>query len=254
MSTPKPRNVLLMTATITPLPGIPVLMRIDPKLRLRDYLASLAFYVTLLGKCFDAIIFAENSKSDLEPLISASAEARHANRIEFISFYGLDYPPAYGRGYGEFRLVDHAIKNSKLLLPQDVVWKVTGRYIVKNITSIVKSRPPDADIYCHLRNYPYRLCELYLLAWNSRGYEAVVKNVFSKLRNDVVPDKHTIEETLFRQIIDQSIPHLNIVPRFGVVPKVRGVRGWDNTQYSKEWSFKFAAREFARIFVPSLWI
>lgn len=93
-----------------------------------------------------------------------------ADSVEFLSFYGLDYPLAYGRGYGEFKLIDHAIANSKLIGAgrfDDVVWKVTGRYIIENIVKIVRSRPFDADIYSHKRNYPYRVCELYLLAWNT---------------------------------------------------------------------------------------
>ena len=155
-----------MTATITPLPGIPVLARTDPKARLQDYQEALAFYSGLLGGCFDAIVFAENSNSDVSPLIAASSKRRHFDKLEFISFYGLDYEPKHGRGYGEFRLVDHAISTSKLLRSDDVIWKVTGRYIVKNIERIVDLRPPDSDLYCHLRNYPYRLCELYLMAWN----------------------------------------------------------------------------------------
>jgi len=249
-----PRNVLLMTATIAPLHGIPALVRVDPTLRLQDYQESLAFYIGLLGKCFDAIVFAENSKSDLAPLVATSAKSGYVDKVEFISFYGLDYPPVYGRGYGEFQLVEHAIKKSKLLSPGDIVWKVTGRYIVKNIEEIVASRPLTSDLYCHMRNYPYRLCELYLLAWNMRGYEAVIKGVYSHLRNDIVPNKHTIEETLFRQILDRSFEHINIVPRFKIVPIVHGVRGWDNSQYSKKWSIKIATRRLANVFVPSLWI
>jgi hypothetical protein len=249
-----PRNVLLMTATIAPLPGIPALARTDPKLRLQDYQEALAFYTRLLDSCFDAIVFAENSNSDVSLLVDAVAQSPHFNKIEFISFYGLDYPPSYGRGYGEFRLVDHAIENSKLLSSQDVIWKVTGRYIIENIGSVVKSRPPAADLYCHMRNYPYHLCELYLLAWTRRGYEAVIKGNYPKMRNDIRPNTHTVEETSFREVIDQSLGSINVVPRFYVVPIVRGVRGWDNSQYSKKWSFKIIARRIAHILVPSLWI
>jgi hypothetical protein len=249
-----PRNILLMTATIRPLPGIPALARTDPKVRLQDYQRSLVFYSGHLGSCFDAIVFAENSASDLSPLAAATANCRHFDKIEFIPFSGLDYKPSYGRGYGEFQLIDHAIKTSKLLLPDDVIWKVTGRYIVKNIERIVASRPQTADLYCHMRNYPYRLCELYLLSWSRRGYEVLIKNIYSKLRNDVNPNEHTIEETLFRELADQSREKINIVPRFKIVPILEGFRGFDNRQYRNAWSIKTAARRLARIFLPSLWI
>jgi hypothetical protein len=249
-----PRNILLMTATVTPLPGIPLLARTDPKLRLQDYQAALAFYVRLLGNCFDAIIFAENSNSDVSPLAAAITANSHVAKVEFVSFYGLDYPPAYGRGYGEFRLVDYAIENSKLLSADDIIWKVTGRYIVENIMSLVQSRPAAADLYCNMRNYPYRLCDLYLMAWTWRGYEAAIKGIYPKLRNDVIPNRLTIEEFSFRNLIDPLFGTINVVPRFKVAPLVHGVRGWNNTPYSRPWSFKIMARGFAHKFLPSLWI
>jgi hypothetical protein len=249
-----PRNILLMTATITPLPGIPVRARTEPKVRLQDYQASLAFYSGLLDGCFDAIIFAENSNSDLSSLIAASTKRRHFDKLEFISFYGLDYEPKHGRGYGEFRLVDHVMSTSKLLRSDDVIWKVTGRYIVKNIERIVASRPPDSDLYCHLRNYPYRMSELYLMAWTRRGYEALIRGIYPKLSNDIIPNKYTVEETLFREAVEQSFGAINIVPRFKIVPVVQGVQGWDNRQFSNPWSMKIAVKRLANIFIPSLWI
>ena len=105
-----------------------------------------------------------------------------------------------------------------------------------------------------MRNYRYRLCELYLLAWTRPGYEAAIKGIYPKLRNDIVPNVHTIEETLFRRLLEQSFGAINVVPRFKVVPVVQGVRGWDNSPYSTAWSPKLAARRVANIFVPSLWI
>lgn len=249
-----PRNVLLMTGTITPLPGLPSLARTDPKLRLQDYQAALTFYSKLLNSCFDAIVFAENSNTDLSPLIATVSTSCCFDKIEFISFYGLDYPPAYGRGYGEFRLVDYAIEHSKLISTQDVIWKVTGRYIIENIRSVVESRPPTVDLYCNMRNYPYRHCELYLLGWTHRGYEAAIKGVYHKLGNDILPHVLSNEEASFRNLVDHSFEAINIVPRFKVLPVVRGVRGWDNKPYRKRRSFQMTARQLVHILIPSLWI
>lgn len=249
-----PRNILLMTTTVTPLAGIPALARTDPAKRMQDYRASIAFYSDLLKDCFDGIIFAENSATDIAAIMADANVKHRLDLVEFLSFYGLDFPPQYGRGYGEFRMIDYAVAHSKLLMPDDIVWKVTGRYIVKNIKRIVRSRPSNADLYCHLRNYPYRLCELYLMAWNSAGYENILRGVYPALRNDIVPGKHSTEEALFRDLIDQSSGRAKIVPRFAAVPIVEGVRGWDNSHYSHAWSMKIAVRQLANILVPSLWI
>ena len=37
------KNILLLTATITPMPGLPSLARVDPAARLNDYLTALRF-------------------------------------------------------------------------------------------------------------------------------------------------------------------------------------------------------------------
>lgn len=247
------RNVLLLTATITPLAGLPSLARTDPKVRLEDYRGALAFYARLLGGCFDLIVFAENSQSDISALAESVAEHQHVGDVEFLSFFGLDYPPAYGRGYGEFRLVDYAVENSKRLRADDVIWKVTGRYIVENISRIVAGRPPDADIYCHMRDYPYRLCELFCLAWNNRGYDAVIRGMYPELRNDRIPDRHTTEEVSARQRVEM-VRGIRVVPRFAATPVVRGTRGWNNSEYSSKWSLKLTVRRLAQAIAPGIWI
>ena len=62
------RNVLLLTATVTPPAGVPSLQRTNPAQRLRDYEEALSFYLPLVGTTFDAIVFAENSASDITSL------------------------------------------------------------------------------------------------------------------------------------------------------------------------------------------
>src|SRR4051812_36686201 len=105
---------LLLTATITPPPGATYLARTDPGARLRDYLWAFDFYVNLPNKVIGRIVFVENSGGDLSEL-RRLAEQHPEKEIEFISFFGLDYPPEYGRGYGEFKLIDHAFDHSELL-------------------------------------------------------------------------------------------------------------------------------------------
>src|SRR4051794_13494247 len=98
-----PRNVLLLTATVRPPAGMPALARTDSDARLNDYCRGLEHYIRLLGRCLDAIVFAENSASDLSRLRDLARAAKVEDRVEFVSFDGLDHPPAYGRGYGEFK-------------------------------------------------------------------------------------------------------------------------------------------------------
>ena len=155
------RNVLLLTATGASPPGVPSRQRTNPAERLRDYEEALSFYLPLVDTTFDAIVFAENSASDITSLRTTARSHGVDGAVEFLSFHGLDHPSAYGRGYGEFKLVDHAMNHSLALRDDAFIWKCTGRYKIKNIVDLVRSRPSEADIYCHFRDFPHPLCELF---------------------------------------------------------------------------------------------
>ena len=124
------KNTVLLTATITPPINAVQISRVDPSLRMQDYTTSLIFYLDELRKgVISGLIFAENSDSDIQSLQSLVASHPMKDSVEFISFQGLDYPPEYGRGYGEFKLVDHVMHHSKLVKsmdPADKIWKITG--------------------------------------------------------------------------------------------------------------------------------
>lgn len=249
------KNILLLTATITPMPGLPSLARVDPAARLNDYLTALRFYTGLVGRCFDAIVFAENSNSDLQPLKEYVQQAGVGDRVEFISFDGLDFPASYGRGYGEFKLVDHAMAHSTFLrgCGDAVVWKCTGRYVVENIEQLVRGRPA-VDLYCHKRDYPYRLCELFMLSYTRKGYEELIRGVYRRLCNDVVPGIHSTEEVLFRNIIDAAPSGAKICPRFRSTPLITAIRGWNNASYRSRRDPRIVLRRVANVVAPWLWI
>jgi hypothetical protein len=115
----KQSNILLMTATITPPDHVPFLQRIDPHVRLQDYEKALKFYLSLMNRCIDSIIFAENSNSDVSVLQAIVDQAGVNEQVEFIVFDGLDYPPSYSRAYGEFKLIDYVMNNSQLINSHD---------------------------------------------------------------------------------------------------------------------------------------
>jgi hypothetical protein len=97
-----------------------MLGRTDPELRKGDYLRAMAFYEGLLraGE-LDRIVFVDNSKEDLSFLSTAFPD----QRIEYLSFDGLGYPPEYGRGYGEFLLLDWAMENASASRPERALVK-----------------------------------------------------------------------------------------------------------------------------------
>ena len=247
------RTVLLLSATVTPPPGVPLLQRTDPEQRLNDYAEALRFYLTLIGTTFDAIVFAENSSYNLDELKSLAAAAGKLDQVEFLSFAGLDHPPSYGRGYGEFKLVDYAMEHAAFLQDDVCVWKCTGRYIVRNLAQLA-ARRPTVEVYCHLRNIPTKLCDLYLMSFTGRGHAAVIKGAYRHLRNDAVQGTHTGEEVAFRRLMAKWPESVRVAYRFNCTPLIVGVRGWNNAAYSERGALKHFLRRAASVALPWLWI
>jgi len=251
------RDVLLLTATITPPAGMPTLVITDVESRRRDYERTLAFYTGLIGRCFDRIVFCENSLSDLDSLRAVAAEAGHAERVEFVSFNGVDHPPEFGRAYGEFRLIDHAMEHARALAEaaeDQVVWKCTGRYLIRNMAKLVRDRPRRFDLYCNKRNVPIPWCDMYFLAWNRAGYEVALRGIAPQVKEGPEAGGEA-PESRFRRIIDACGDRLALTPRFRHVPLIDARRGWDNTPYgASRWNRKILMREAALRLAPWLWI
>ncbi|HAF02169.1 MAG TPA: hypothetical protein DCO68_04125 [Methylophilaceae bacterium] len=247
-------NLLILTATITPPVGAIKLSRTDPKLRLDDYIQAFKFYLPFVieGK-ISGLIFADNSASDISEIQKICQAYNINEKIEFISFEGLDYPPEYGRGYGEFKLIDYVMQHSKLIAqasPDAYIWKITGRYILKNLGEIVFTRPAKADIYCHCRNIPIPWLDLFVLSWKKKVYNKTLKNICEKIREDQI---NTSSEIAFRSILDNLDTQFSITKRFRKVPDLQGIRGSDSQGY-QEMKLKLLVRKVLNILVPWLWI
>jgi hypothetical protein len=248
-------NILLLTATITPPVGVPFLARTDPALRLQDYEQALAFYLTLVGRCVDEVVVAENSNSDVSRLRALAERPGQAGRVEFLVFDGLDHPAAYGRGYGEFKLIDHVMAHSRAVRAHGgraTVWKVTGRYVVKNLGRIIERRPAAFDLYCNVRNWPRRWADMYLLAWSAEGYRALIQGYCEQLREE---NSRVSPEVRFRDLVEAAPAGVKVIPRFTVTPLIEGVRGQDNRAYSQGRNLlKFYLRSALRAAAPWLWV
>lgn len=257
----KIKNILLLTATITPKTGVPNLKRTNPEQRLNDYAKALEFYVTQIDQCCDGILFVENSNSDISKLKRIAEVQNKADKVEFIVFDGLDYPPHYDRGYGEFKLLDYGMTHSSLLkeavADKIVVWKFTGRYIIQNIAQVISRQPKQFDLYCNCRNYPKHWVDTYFMAWTPQGYETCLRDVYHRLKTNVpgIP-KGIAAEELLRSWLDQRFvkEHANVVRRFRVTPALEGIRGADNSGYASDNLWKYYFRSAISKLIPWVWI
>jgi hypothetical protein len=252
----KPFNVLLLTATITPPSGVPLLERTDPQLRLQDYEKALQFYLQFVNKGIDAIIFAENSNSDVSSLRSIVEQLGLADAVEFLVFDGLDYPISYGRAYGEFSLINYTMRNSQTIAVHKenlLVWKITGRYLIRNLAQIIAYKPSNTDLYVNSRKFPIPWADMYLLVWTLKAY----KDFLSLILDDMIaePTLQVHPEQVFINLIEQYSGDLKMQRRFNVTPLIDGARGSDNQNYSQGRSLrKYYIRSFANKLLPWLWI
>lgn len=247
-------NIVILTATITPPSEAVRMARLDPKVRYEDYKKAFKFYLASLNKgVIDGLIFADNSFSDLSELKEMVELEGLMNKVEIMSFKGLNYPPSYGRGFGEFKLINYVMNNSDLVNSSHKdtnFWKVTGRYVLRNLSKIIESKPNRTDLYCHCRDYPTRWMDLYVMCWNKNAYKAVIDNIYEKLRED---DKAGSSEVFFRDVVEGYKGTLSIKKRFKLPPKLEGIRGFDNKAYH-EMGMKQKLREIVNVIFPWLWI
>ncbi len=249
-----PRNILLLTATVRPPADARSLARSDPHVRLADYLSAFAFYLAAVDRGTAAgLVLCENSGFDMGCFEALARKRGLQDRVECISYFGLDHPGRFGRGYGEFKLIDHAMATSALIGTAGrnaAVWKLTGRYRVRNLAALIHSRPDRADLYCNAHNWPHSYVDLFMMAWTRAGYEKIVRGIFHSLRQDNTPKS---AERRFRAVIDNHPWQQRIVARFGHVPLIDGVRAGDNRDF-RTLRAKYFVRVFAIRWLPSTWI
>lgn len=222
------KNIVLLTSTIKPKSDQPKLIVTNEKERLQQYKTALRHYVALLKKnIIDNIIYVDNSGYDLSEL----KKEFKSNQIEWVSYYDLDVPSGYHRGYGEFRLIDFAHNNSVILEAasnDDIIWKITGRYIIDNFETLIKKKPKHFDFYCNLNK---NWMDMEVFGWNKRGYKEIVKGIYKKFNSKYPP------ELIFGKTVkDENNKELSIESKFYWPPVILGKRGTDGSSFQGKYT------------------
>ena len=100
------------------------------------------------------VVFVDNSGFDISNFLPV--DIRNSSRFENL-FYQNDNKVDQGKGYDEALIIEYAICNSKLILNNSVVVKITGRHIVSNIvrlidTSVINEQTVCADYQISRKN------------------------------------------------------------------------------------------------------
>lgn len=246
-------NIALITSTIAPSSGVMALQRTNVTERLGDYEVAFDHYCAALKDgVFDQMVYVDNSGHDISSLEAVARTHGVSHLVEFIS-YVSSTPPGNNRLFLELNLIDHFVDASKFLAshPKAKVWKITGRYLIRNIADIVSAcaRAPG-DLHINFRNHPYKVVDFYLVGFTLKAYKQLFRQQIHKFEGAVDG------EIILRQLLDSTpATALAMSRRLPVTPRILGVRGFDGARYggAKD-NVKYLVRAFASRFLPALWI
>jgi hypothetical protein len=242
---------LLLTATITPNASVGNLRVIDPAARKEQYLAGFRFALGAKTPTLRNIVFAENSGADLADFHELAAGR---DDVEVLSVAPARTAGNPGRGYLELMLVAAAVQASRVLLKDRSrpMWKVTGRYRLRNLEAIVANARPGADLYLNLRRYPYAWADMWVYGATARGLELLTAKA-DELRED--QGDQPAEISLYALVREWARSGERIEMRLPFEPRMSGIRGFDSASYSSmRQRAKWMARSAVRRAIPGLWI
>jgi len=132
--------VIILTTTVN-VQDKCYLYQMNPLERLNDYLKSIGNWIQ---KTSLKIIVVENSGYPFN-------QFKNDNRFEIISFDESQLPEAgylkgnSSKGASELFSINYAIKNSKLITPDDFIIKITGRYFIPEFEEYLSKINLDFD-------------------------------------------------------------------------------------------------------------
>lgn len=255
---------LVMTATIDT-KGMQDLSVSDADEREGQYRDTLNFY--LQRRWVKEIVFVENSGHDLTCFYEM-AKMHPAVKTEVISCSMNDYPRELGKSYGEMRLLDYVMDNSKAVARSGGFIKVTGRFPFLNLDKLLleaNRRQPWA-LFCDTKDHP--VYDWLRIGWNGHAADTrffIVTTEFYRQHfygryRELNDSAGALVEELFFAVIQAQHGREKIVRRFRTEPEPAGRAGHrqisiiGTNDYSGWLAIsKRRIRQFGRWFVPWFW-
>lgn len=220
----KCNEILLLTASVNPAASkTPFTHILDPKVRLAEYLQNIKKIIA--ENVFEKIVFCENTNYNYDySQIVAFAKSKNVT-LEPLVFEGnYEKISQQGKGYGEGQIIKYAIMNSRLLMPDSVFYKLTGRIFVRNIASIVKKNK-DKDIIFIKAQRKVKIVDARFFKTSVAFFKEHLLDEFVKV-ND--PEKHYLEMVYF-----EKLKNFNGISRFNEFPYFLGVSGSTGKKYDQ---------------------
>lgn len=245
-------TLLLMTGTLSPAKGARQLARVNVTDRIADYKMALQHNLGLLRKgVISGLAFVENSgygMADFENIVTSSGMGDRVDLISYDAQQSADEP----RFLGECNLLREAFARSDLIRnsTDSHVWKITGRYIVRNLASILRHSEGNNDLILHCRNYPMRYVDFGLVGFARSRAPTIIARVLGggSLQNT--------DERAVRDMIDNGVFNdMKVRQRMSQVPDFAGVRGVDNSSYEGvRYRLRYHIRSIVHKITPWVWV
>lgn len=260
MTRPIPSTALLLTACIAPGDAAARhIVRVDPRVRMNDYAASLSRWLRLKCPAIDTIVFADASGHPLDFLEPVIREHNVFGRtVELLSMNDNVIPEDMHYGYAELGIMDHAIEHSRLSKFTRFV-KATGRLFFPDLPRLLDRLPDNLLVAVDARSQPFFLFRkrvpfvtTQLLIFDRDFYCSVMKG----RRREMGPETGItyVENLLFSALVPlKGTP--GVLLRFPVNAEPVGINAHKGKNYrgAGPWA-RSLIRAAGRRLAPNVWI
>lgn len=220
------RSILLLTGTVNP-DQMAFTKLLDPAKRKAQYIAGLHYWLRATTL---PLVFVENSGTDLSQEISAE----YADRIEFLTFQGNDYPKDLGKGYGELKCLEYAAQHSRFFKQCDFVFKVTGRLKIMNFQRLLNYYLQHDTTYVFL---DFRRALTFADSRIFGFHPSFLSRYFLKRRHEINDSEQRIFENILAKAVLEAVIAGEAYRQFPYYPKFIGVSGTDNIPYRSDFVY-----------------
>lgn len=228
MITPGEKNiVLLLTGTIH-VNNKSFTLLINADQRRKEYIETINYY---LDKYPFPVVFVENSNENLSPYFEKEIKRE---RLEILHFDGNNYSAEIGKGLGELKCIEYAVKNALTITENSFIFKITGRYKILNFPNFIRfyTKHPSLELMADLTNN-FRFSSSAIFGFRpffARNY--LFKN--ADLIND--QDNFFFEHALGKAVLEAIGNKINF-QIFKYYPKLQAISGTTGQPYNKSFFY-----------------
>ncbi len=222
---------IVLTATV--LPQATGAASMDPEARLAEYAKAVRFYLR-----HAPVIFLENSPYSLE-----GHSAFHEGEGLQVKRFPPSACPDRGKGYQEFEMLDNWLAAEPR--PPERWLKITGRYQILNVQSLLLECRPDLESGLIIDRVPRRgLARTYVFCASTEFYQARLRGLYRQCDDQ---SGAWIERVLFQQLKGRPASEVHL---FKTQPRIKAVAGDSGAAFPMgrgQWWCKQSLRRLNRL-------